>query len=717
MIRSHLYFAFQTIEKKLNGREYFAISIFSFALLSLVIGANRGIEALTYSAHDDRLFLGLASNILKGSWLGDYNQFTLAKGCFYPLFIAFNFLLGFPLLFSQHVLYIASALLLLISLKFFIKSRVILLIIFIVCIYSPSYFSDTRVLREDIYTSLTVMVLASVIGWLGNLYKSIKQKRDISYAWSICLGITSGLFWLTREEGIWILPTLVFIFINYVIKLFFCIRKKEIINKRNAIATLILPVVFFLLPANTVSAMNFAKYGVFIPVDMHADGYVKANSALMRIKSEYIQFIPVTREAREKSYQISPSFSKLKPFLEQPNGYTKESCRWIPNACKFNDYGGGWFIWALRDAVTSIGYYNKNAIETDKFYQSISQEIDKACDEKKLDCTSYRRSLVPAFRLSYVKPILKSFIQSFQVILTRDKIEPNKYSEGDKQGIAFYADITHNRINPVNNSNEYIQVGSLNELVYFEIQGWAFFKDDPVQKYSIEVKSENGLVDFKPEYLASPDLVEYFNNKEMKNSRFSLKGVCKINDCKISFLKDKESQLKTTESNLSIYVKDIQKNGQQITSSTLLNLNFDYINIFPLYSSVLSMNKDEISLLLSSQEKSLRLNMFKYEFVNFIISIYNFLFPVLFLIALPVLAITAIYRLRNVKIIDPLSVITFSLLLAVFTRIFVFSYVNVSLYPAVNLGYLRPCIPPTLVFTILSYTYTAKIFMKKSKVN
>ncbi|HEX9011945.1 MAG TPA: hypothetical protein VF813_00460, partial [Anaerolineaceae bacterium] len=69
------------------------VSLFRLWLTSslpLLVNGNAG--------HDDLLFIKLASNILHGSWLGSYNQFTLIKGPFYPIFIDLSFLSGFPLL-------------------------------------------------------------------------------------------------------------------------------------------------------------------------------------------------------------------------------------------------------------------------------------------------------------------------------------------------------------------------------------------------------------------------------------------------------------------------------------------------------------------------------------------------------------------------------------------------------------------------------------------
>jgi hypothetical protein len=48
------------------------------------------LVAVTNTPHDDLLFIRHAHSILNGGWLGDYNQLTLIKEPFYPIFIALS---------------------------------------------------------------------------------------------------------------------------------------------------------------------------------------------------------------------------------------------------------------------------------------------------------------------------------------------------------------------------------------------------------------------------------------------------------------------------------------------------------------------------------------------------------------------------------------------------------------------------------------------------
>jgi hypothetical protein len=48
------------------------------------------------SIYDEQLFLNLAGSLLNGQWLDPYNQSTLIKGMFYPLWIAAMHAFGVP---------------------------------------------------------------------------------------------------------------------------------------------------------------------------------------------------------------------------------------------------------------------------------------------------------------------------------------------------------------------------------------------------------------------------------------------------------------------------------------------------------------------------------------------------------------------------------------------------------------------------------------------
>jgi hypothetical protein len=105
--------------------------------------------------------------------------------------------------------------------------------------------------------------------------------------------------------------------------------------------------------------------------------------------------VPVPASARAAIYGQSPAFRELRPALEVPpnTGWRSQSC--AEGIC--DDYAGGFFFWALRDAVAAAGYY-ESPDRAAAFYRQLAAEINAACDDGALRCRSGLWGMVPALR-------------------------------------------------------------------------------------------------------------------------------------------------------------------------------------------------------------------------------------------------------------------------------------------------------------------------------
>src|SRR5262245_33964745 len=79
------------------------------AAVSLFLRAGFPVFAIYIAMYDDALFIRLATALRSGDWLGAYDHLTLAKGMFYPLFIAVMSFLHIPLKFAEHAGYLGAA--------------------------------------------------------------------------------------------------------------------------------------------------------------------------------------------------------------------------------------------------------------------------------------------------------------------------------------------------------------------------------------------------------------------------------------------------------------------------------------------------------------------------------------------------------------------------------------------------------------------------------
>ena len=89
----------------LNIRSGWLWAAILVTVLKLWLTNSQTVFAIGPAFHDDQLFVKLAAHIINGEWLGPYDQFTLAKGPIFPLFIAATFWIGLPLIFAKQLFY------------------------------------------------------------------------------------------------------------------------------------------------------------------------------------------------------------------------------------------------------------------------------------------------------------------------------------------------------------------------------------------------------------------------------------------------------------------------------------------------------------------------------------------------------------------------------------------------------------------------------------
>lgn len=458
---------------------------FFAALLIFILAKLYVVSAQTLSVFgsdiDDRLFVDLAKSIAEGNWLGEYNNRTLIKGPFYPLWIALNYKLGIPLLLSEHLLYIFACLIFIYSINTVIKSRSCLLIIFVIILFNPMTYTNgvmTMVLRSGIYPSLAILVVSVSINLLLKNENSLKSK----FGWSICLGLFLSAFWLSREESIWITPFVVIITVfgfAKIIKLSYSTS----VNKYELLVW-IMPFFTLFLSIGTIVILNKCYYNKAISIEVKSSAFESAYGALLRVKQKHWKpAVPVSREVREEIYSVSSAFSELRPFLEGqigkrvPDIYSLKQTyekgmleptltKNISNLLK-NDKSGIWrniwnkahaddgweiygisFIWALRDAVAAAGYYNK-CHAAERFYLRLSDEINRACEDGRLDCLSSRSTLRPPWRSEYLMPLIKTILYSFLYVARFSEFNPESgYSSADPKLIDLFSKITHEDTSP-----------------------------------------------------------------------------------------------------------------------------------------------------------------------------------------------------------------------------------------------------------------------------
>ncbi len=467
---------FEGTEMQRDRRPYTGwlwVAVVILSLIKLWLVRSQTLYANCDNRYDERLFLNLAAYLLDGQWLGPYDQFTLAKGMFYPLWIAGVHALGVPLLISQHLLYIAASFATAVAFRPVLRSRTSFLVLFGILLMNPMSNSDgvmTAVLREGIYPSLTLLTVACAAGFLVRYDQPVRK----IIVWPAGLGAALSAMWLTREEGMWIIPFIFFMLLSTAVAM----RRIGRTGFRRLLLCAV-PILVWLVSLGTVAGINLIRYDIFTTAELKSADFLSAYGALLRVKhSPRRPVAPIPEEVRTRIYKVSPAFAELKPFLEPDlskrwGGLLKQirerfktdpvlearvramlrldldSDRddvwvrmWNTGELFSGETPGAFFVWAFRDAVAAAGYY-ESGLTAARYYGRLANEVNSACADGKLVCLGERASMMPPWYGGYTDSFMRTFFDGLLFFVRFENFfARSSPSEGSSESLAFCQQMT-----------------------------------------------------------------------------------------------------------------------------------------------------------------------------------------------------------------------------------------------------------------------------------
>ncbi len=404
------------------------------SILKIWLISAQTITPLSRYWYDDELFLSLAESLLQGDWLGKADHLVMGKGPIYSLWLYLNHLSGIPLLLSQSMLYIIACWVLVQALCPIVKSSWGRSLLYSAVLFNPASWANepaTRIIREGIYPSLTLFLLACAIGVMLRLNSGPKSVVP----WAVAAGLSGALFAMTREEGIWLLPSLALILLVGVV-----------VSRRARFWAWVVAAscvtISYGLPILVVATANEQHYGVFATCETTSEYFRSAYGALTRVKSSsWNPYVPVSRESLQKIYSQSPAFREVAPL----------DTKWVKYGCDAlgicDEISGGWFTWALRDAVNAAGKYRQGVSGARDWYRQLAREIDSACSSGRLDCLPRRSSLLPPLHRQYLRPFFSSFLRAVYFLPTfKDILEQTRPPDATESDILRFEAMTREHV-------------------------------------------------------------------------------------------------------------------------------------------------------------------------------------------------------------------------------------------------------------------------------
>jgi hypothetical protein len=477
-----------------------------------IAAAGKHMIIHTSLTHDSQLFLKLGLSIGSGHWLGDYNELTLIKGIGYPVFLAVGHLAGIPVNVFQAAFYFTACYFLSATVYDCIKSYALFWSLLAVLLLLPPMYdagASSNILREYFYSAVVVFFVTSLFRLL------FFDPQLLSYASAAFLGVSLAAVWLTREEGLWILPGfVVMLILAYITTERSALRYKAILFMSGMFV--------FALLVCLVGLTNRIVYGRFSINETTEPPFQTALVALQRASYPYWKpYVAIPREARLRVYEVSSTFAELKNFFDPVNAPTpwQFGCGQLPETC--GDIVGSLFPWALREAGKTVGAYT-TANNAADFYARLAHEIQSGCNSQELRCASYLPPIIPPFTVTpdqifaFPKRVLR--VLSYFTMLRRVNLEPD-YSHIDgsmrDEVLEFLNYPPH--LEPV----APIKITAMG-WYYREGQEWFSINGNP------SILSVTLVRD------TSPDVAQHFSDPLANQQRFRLEVGCQKEPCDIT---------------------------------------------------------------------------------------------------------------------------------------------------------------------------------------
>ena len=406
-----------------KDKQFLLFAIF-FLIITLILMKDVTIYAITTAFADDQLMVHIAEKLLRLNWLGGYNHYTLAKGCFFPFFLAVGKFFHIDFISCVQIFYALSCYLFLRAIRPVICFQWTIYPFYLLMLFNP-IMASSEVIQRVYRNSITPAQVLLVFGGQLGFYLRYQYGKKFSMKWAIVTTCGFISLWFSREDTIWVVPFLivsaVVIFLKAIIHGFF----HNVTCKKRVQYIIILLLPFLALPACRlpITLINGVVYNSWTDNELTHGAFPKVMKALYAIDMEEpTPYTSIGREKIEKVYEISPTLASIQDSLDAVMDlYAAQSGR-IEENKKCGNVENGWFFWALRDAVQLEGYY-KDGRTADRFYQAIYNEIEIAFKNGKLrQKATMPSALMPPWQPGMLSSLLSTIAQADAYVSSENEL-------------------------------------------------------------------------------------------------------------------------------------------------------------------------------------------------------------------------------------------------------------------------------------------------------
>jgi hypothetical protein len=384
----------------------------------------------TWLVVDDGLYVRQAEGFLtwvQGSetrWLGPFDCFLLAKTPLFGIWLGFLHLLGLPLRVGEFLLMLAGGFLFRRAVRPIRELRLWeFTVALVILLANPCLSEDFRLARFGLQTALTNLCLVAAIG-LSLRAQALAKARQ---RWALLTGVLFSLAYLNREDATWLMLAVFTAFLIQWLVSFLAWRDGDGTWRSRARAELLIGLCLAagaLPPILAVCTLNKAHYGAFTTTFRRNAALTGLYQRLTSLEPAGHQpYVPIARATRMKAYDLSPTFAKMKPFLEGKEDYWhagNEHSAVHGRSPADMEFFVSYFEFSLLWAAEKIGA--KNAGEMETIFRAIERELTTAVRERKIVAGASGPAILAAPVSGDYRRIVSALWVSFSSLLfgTRD---------------------------------------------------------------------------------------------------------------------------------------------------------------------------------------------------------------------------------------------------------------------------------------------------------
>ena len=502
--------------KKLSLRQkelcFFLLMVF-FGGIKQFLVYNLPIMAVPKGIHDDWIMVHLADTLRNGQWLGEYNDLTLTKGMFFPLYLAVINFLHLSYLNVTALLYTASCMIFVYALRPLVKKYRYSMLLYLALLWNPVSYS-VQAFQRVYRNSISYIQVLLIFGGLLALWLRRKEPVKKQLLWLLTAAVGMVTFFYTREDAIWVEPFLIVFVLVYLGNMFLLWKKER--AKAYAVKAALVLLPFFCIwgAGRLIARENYSHYNIRLTNELQKGGFAEMYQSMMAVKPEEdIPGVTMTREKVARMCDECPTLKKLEPYIRSSRLY------WAGSEENEKDWEvrDGWVFWIFRTALEQAGYYTDGETVNQVCLQ-IRDELETAMDEGRLT----RQATMPStymspWRKGYLGDLFGALGKAIGYTATYDEMKTlvYLYSEPDENGgIPLFERMTGDKA-----------VWYESDLI--EMAGW-YASYEGMDGVTLQAELSDGTVLATAEFTESDDIAAYLAGQGItapgsEQCRFSLK--------------------------------------------------------------------------------------------------------------------------------------------------------------------------------------------------